>query len=174
MLLLSPVRHHYLMQKGGGTEEEKETGDNLLWQTCATCSSEEKLWFQLSSPAKGPGCLLDRCPPAVGARDKHVWASGGTARPSWQQREINATYLGDFEELRYPSHSGEEFLINVQTLFTLRLLHVKVFLFLGHKATISIIKCAGEKLKIKRGVQSSYQAGWWCLRYKQQRAWWSL
>lgn len=38
VLVLFPVSHRYLVRKGGGTEEEIETGDHLLWETCATCS----------------------------------------------------------------------------------------------------------------------------------------
>lgn len=42
-------------------------------------------------------------------------------------------YLCYFKELRYPGHSSEKLLVNIQTFFTLSLLHVKVFFCLVKK-----------------------------------------
>lgn len=84
-----------------------------------------------SLPEKGLECLLGRFPPAVKTKRKSNYSRVCAA----SQRNIihaglwwSELYLRYFEELRYPSHSGEELLVNVQTLFTLSLLHVKVFL----------------------------------------------
>lgn len=82
-------------------------------------------------------------------------------------------YLCYFEELWYPSHSGEKLLVNVQAFFTLGLLHVKVFL-----CWVKTLKWPDHDMDWRQREGSkwklSYQAGWWFPRYKQQRAWWSL
>lgn len=111
--------------------------------------------FDFSSPGKGLGCLPDRCPPAVETGEKRSSAEGATGEPARRQGGIDLTYLGYFEELRYPSHSGEELLVNVQTLFTLRLLHVKVFLCSSDKSRHTTCGRQAEDQRWRAGVLPS-------------------
>lgn len=83
--------------------------------------------------------------------EKRSSAGGATGEPARRQTEIDLTYLGYFEELRYPSHSGEELLVNVQTLFTLSLLHVKVFLCSGQKPTRAVTNRHKQRSKVACG-----------------------
>lgn len=90
------------------------------------------------SPRSMPTCCWDE-------RGTLFSLAAAPSDPGPRREEADLTYLSYFEELRYPSHSGEKLLINVQALFTLSLLHVKVFLCSGSRSDKSDHKTCGRQ-----------------------------